>query len=65
MARPRGARSGSGGRRRTYRARRKAERKTGEGVVGVVASSPAVRIFTELCITDDHDARITTSRDQR
>jgi hypothetical protein len=50
--------------RRAYRASRKAEGKAGEAV-GVVASSPAVRIFTELCLSDGHDARITASGDQR
>jgi hypothetical protein len=33
--------------------------------VGVVSSSPAVRIFTKLCLSDGHNARITASGDQR
>jgi hypothetical protein len=50
--------------RRAYRSSRKAEGKA-EEAVGVVSSSPAVRIFTELCLSDGHDARITTSGAQR
>jgi hypothetical protein len=49
---------------RAYRSSRKADGKAGEAV-GVVSSSPAVRIFTELCLSDGHDARITASGDQR
>jgi len=62
-ARPRGARSGSSGRRRTYR-QPQSRRKTG-GVVGVVASSPAVKIFTKLRLSKDHRARISANDDRR
>ena len=31
----------------------------------MVASSPAVRIFTEPCLSDGHDARITASGNRR
>jgi hypothetical protein len=34
-------------------------------LAGVASSSPAARIFTRLCLSEGHDARITVSNNQR